>query len=157
MINLIKIFHTKNGDGMKDFFSILFLIIVYLSLNVNDSVTVFDDLSDDDIEKFYYIEMDYLYSNDFDKYFKDINIILVETNINPVYKNKINNIYFYKNSELLRKDYLDRLRNKGYYFEANKHLISPIKINRVLAYTSKNKIYDNIPYEKEYKIYEKIT
>ena len=138
---------------MKNFLSTLILLIIYLSLNTEQTRTVFDEEKDKDIYDFYYIEMDYLYTNDFEDIFNNIEIISLTAYVNPVYAKNINNTFFYKDIETFRKNYIKRLKDKGYYMEANKYFLKPIKIERVLLYSSLNKIYEEIDFKsKSYKI-----
>ena len=138
---------------MKNFLSTLILIIIYLSLNIEQTKTVFDVKEDSDIYDFYHIKMDYLYTNNFNELFNDIDIIYLKAYVNPIYDKKIDNIFFYKDIENFRKSYIQRLKDRGYYIEANKYLIKPIKIDSVLVYSSLNNIYDKIDFKnKKYEI-----
>lgn len=135
--------------GMKNFLSTLILIIIYLSLNTEQTKTVFDVKEDSDIYDFYHIKMDYLYTNNFNELFNDIDIIYLKAYVNPIYDKKIDNIFFYKDIENFRKSYTQRLKDRGYYIEANKYLIKPIKIDSVLVYSSLNNIYDKIDFKNK--------
>lgn len=138
------VMNTKNGDFMKKILTTIIIFIIYLSLKEEKVKTVFSEELNNDLYMTYYIEMDNLNSNNFNDYFKNFDIVALIPDINPIYKDKINIIYFYKDIDDFKKNYIKRLKEKDYYIEANKYMIKPIKINRVITYSSINDIYDSI-------------
>lgn len=129
---------------MKKILTTILIFIIYLSLKEEDAKTVFSADLNNDLYMTYYIEIDNLNSNNFNNYFNDLDVVALIPDINPVYKDKINIIYFYKDIDDFKKNYIKRLKEKGYYTEANKYIIKPIKINRVIINSSINDIYDSI-------------
>lgn len=129
---------------MKKILTTLLILVIYLSLKEETTKTVFSDNIDNDVYRMYHIEMDNLNSHNFNDYFSSMDVIVIEPSINPIYKNKIDIVYFYKNIDDFKEYYIKRLKEKGYYIEANKYLLNPININKIIAFTSINSIYDNI-------------
>ena len=121
---------------MKKYIVFFILLVLYLSIKEPTEHTVFNDINNLDS---CYIETNNLNTNNLSCIDK-LNIISLEININPVYK--IDNVFFYKNTSIFIKNVMDRLKEKGYYREANKYLISPIYIKKILVYNINSKIID---------------
>lgn len=134
---------------MKKMLSTLILFVICLSLKEEKTKTVFNNQIDNDIYMTYYIEMENLNTNNFNNYFSKIEVVALVPYVNPIYEDKLNIIYFYKNIEDFKKSYLRILKEKGYYIEANKYLLKPIRINKVIVYSSINAIYDSVNYNNE--------
>lgn len=129
---------------MKNFISTLILIIIYLALKQDNTMTVFDEKDDYDIYMTYMIEMEYLDTSNFNEYFRNMSVLAITPYINPVYENKLRITYFDDDIDGLRKYYIKKLKEKGYYIEANKYLIMPIRIKEVMIYSSMNEIIEKI-------------
>lgn len=126
---------------MKNLFTFLILFIVYLALKEDTTLTVFDE-NNEDIYKMYIVEMDNLNTRNFNDYFKEFEVVLIKPDINKVYEDKLDINYFGSDLEELKKYYINRLKDKGYYIEANKYLVMPIKIKKVMINSTMGKIYD---------------
>lgn len=144
MFNFNKFSYTKNGDYMRKFLSTFILLIIYLSLKDSEIKTVFNEINDSDVYKNYCLEISNLNTFNFNDYFNSIEVIGIIPNINKLYQDKINFIYLDNDIEKFKRLYIRKFKEKGYYKEANKFLILPIKIEQVLVCSSINEIYDKI-------------
>ena len=144
MFNWLKKFHTKNGDSMKDLITFLILLIVCMLIEEPTTQTVFDELENQDIVKNYYIEIDNLNTNNFKEYFNGLEVVALIPYINPVYKDRLVEFYMYDGIYNFRKKYINILKQNGYYQEANKYILRPIVIEKVLVNASLNDIYDTL-------------
>ena len=123
-------------NSMKKYVSLFIILILYLSIKSSKIETVFNDINE---LGSYYIETNNLNTNNLSCIDK-LTIGSIEININPVYK--IDKVFFYKNTNIFIKNVMKRLKDKGYYKEANRYLIEPIYIKRILVYNTKLKIID---------------
>ena len=123
---------------MKNFFYFLILIIIYLSITSSSTSIVFDE---EDESNSYYVEIENLNTNNI-SCIDNLNVQAIEIDINPIYK--IDTIFFYKDLNFFIKNVVRRLKDKGYYIEANRYLIEPIRIKNILVFNNKNKILERI-------------
>ncbi|HPF83347.1 MAG TPA: hypothetical protein PLV83_04205 [Bacilli bacterium] len=127
---------------MKKILLIIFILMILFLLRKEKSIIVFNELDVD--SNAYYIIMDNLNTNNFNDYFKGLEVLCIYPNINPIYENKIKLNYIYDNINNFKIFYINSLKDKGYYIEANKYLLNPIIIRKVLVYGDiidiKNKI-----------------
>jgi membrane-associated protease RseP (regulator of RpoE activity) len=94
------------------------------------------------------VQIDNLNTENFKAYFSNMKVLLIYPYINPVYEDKISMVYVYKSIDKFKEYYIDKLKNLGYYAEANKYSYTPIKISGVV-------IYSNLE-ELKYKYSDKI-
>ena len=120
---------------MKKYVILFIILITSLSIKNTKEKLVFNNI---DLVDSYLIELN-INTNNLSCISK-LNIHSVEIDINPVYK--IDKTFYYKNTNIFIKDVINRLKEKGYTIKANKYLIEPIYIKRVLFYNKKSKIID---------------
>lgn len=123
---------------MKNFFYFFIIFIVYLSITSDNTSFVFDELEESNS---YYVEIENLNTNNI-SCIENLNIQAIEIEINPIYK--IDKVFFYKDLNFFIRNVIRRLKDKGYYIEANKYLIEPIKIKNILVFNNKNKILEEL-------------
>ena len=123
---------------MKNFFYFFIIFIVYLSITSDNTSLVFDEVEESNS---YYVEIENLNTNNV-SCIENLNIQAIEIEINPIYK--IDKVFFYKDLSFFIRNVIRRLKEKGYYIEANKYLIEPIKIKNILAFNNKNKILEEV-------------
>lgn len=121
---------------MKNFFYFFIIFIVYLSITSDNTSFVFDEVEESNS---YYVEIENLNTNNI-SCIENLNIQAIEIEISPIYK--IDKVFFYKDLNFFIKNVIRRLKDKGYYVEANKYLIEPIKIKNILIFNNKNKILE---------------
>ena len=134
---------------MKRFSVVIILILMFFSLKEDNFKAVFNDRENSDNVLAYYVTIEGLNTNNFDVYFEDIKVLAIIPYVSPIYEEKIRIVYFYKNIDDFRQYYIRKLKEKGFTMEANKYLISPIKINKVLVYDSLAKIYSKLEFVKD--------
>ncbi len=122
---------------MKNFFYFFIIFIVYLSIASENTSIVFNEVEDD--LNSYYLEIENLNTNNI-SCIENLNIQALEIDINNVYK--MDRLFFYKNLNFFINNVIKRLKEKGYYMEANKYLIEPIKIKKVLVFNNKTKVIE---------------
>ena len=136
---------------MKKVLIFMLFLTIYLSID-EPSINVFDEVNDN--IDFYYVEIENLNTENLEACFTNLDIKSIEIKLNPLYD--INSIFFYKNISFFKKNVINRLKEKGYYMEANKYLIQNININKVLVYNTKMEIMDSVnKCNKEYIISKK--
>ncbi len=142
MICFFLFVHYINGDFMKKcffiFFSFFFLLLFIHS----------DELDDD----FYSIRSIYFYNlstNNISDFFSDISILKIYPEINPIYKNLVNDFsYEIRGYNLqneinnFKEEYLKMIK-KNSYLDYNYLFLNGINISRLDVYIS-NRDLDNI-------------
>ena len=123
---------------MKNFFYFFIIFIVYLSITSDNTSLVFDEVEESNS---YYVEIENLNTNNV-SCIENLNIQAIEIEINSIYK--IDKVFFYKDLSFFIRNVIRRLKEKGYYIEANKYLIEPIKIKNILVFNNKNKILEEV-------------
>lgn len=78
-------------------------------------------------------------TNNFNKYFENINVIWVEPYINPLYK-QIKTQYLFKDISTFKKEFTDSLISQGYHSDALNLKIEGIKIKKMKVYSSERDI-----------------
>jgi hypothetical protein len=89
---------------------------------------------------FILLELDSVNTNNFENFFKDIKVLKIYPSINKIYINKVKNIYNYSNLKEFKNSYLNELDKNGYYKDYNYYLVNPIKIEKLLVYSSEDVI-----------------
>ena len=139
---------------MKDIITFLILLILCILIEDVDTNYVFDELENQDIVKVYNLEIENLDTNNFLEVVKGLDVITIRPYINPVYEDKILKVFMYEDINTFKKTYINYLKQKGFYNEANKHILRPIILERISVNASLNEIYDVLE-NKEYKIINK--
>ena len=139
---------------MKDIITFLILLILCILIEDVDTNYVFDELENQDIVKIYNLEIENLDTNNFSEVVKGLDVITIRPYINPVYEDKILKVFMYEDINTFKKTYINYLKQKGFYNEANKYILRPIILERISVNASLNEIYDVLE-NKEYKIINK--
>ncbi len=114
-------------------FTICFFVI--FSFKEEKTMTTFNE---DTTYSFYTLEfpLKNISTNNFNDYFKNIDVISIEPYINKLYQNQIKQQYQFTNIDKFKEDYLKVLENNGYRSEAVKLKIEGIKIKKIKVYSS---------------------
>lgn len=112
-----------------------------------------------------------LNTNNFDIYFKDLEVIKVYPYINPIYAGRLKSNYNYTftkqnhryDLERFKTSYIEKLRSIGLNEEANQYQVKGVIINKVLVYSNLKSVsnvlknYNNIKYSSNLNgIYRKL-
>ena len=119
---------------------LIFIIFIFIYLiNVKEEVTpTFSEINSD--YNFYILEFDNnISTNNFDEYFKNINVIWLEPYISPLYK-QIKTRYQFKDINKFKEEFINLLIKKGYRSNAINLKISGVKIKKIKVYCSKSDI-----------------
>lgn len=130
---------------MKKIILIITILLVIVLYNPKEKIL------NEDKYQYIYVSHKYLNIDNIKEYLKDLEIIAIEPEINPVY-NKI--LINYKTKEKFKTTLLNYLKKEGDYIDYNKYLIEPIKIKNVLVYSNIQKIteYNLVYHCKKQKI-----
>ncbi len=114
-------------------FTICFFVM--FSFKEEKTMTTFNE---DTAYSFYTLEfpLKNISTNNFNDYFKNIDVISIEPYINKLYQNQIKQQYQFTNIDKFKEDYLKVLENNGYRSEAVKLKIEGIKIKKIKVYSS---------------------
>lgn len=118
---------------------VMAFVLIYLTeRQKKEEVQVVASFNETDTNSYDQIltQIDNLNTDNFKDYFSNMKVLLIYPYINPVYEDKISMVYVYKSIDKLKEYYIDKLKNLGYYAEANKYLYTPIKINGVVIYSN---------------------
>ena len=125
----------------KNFYLFLILLLVIIDLRSKEHLTlVFKEEKINEFYDFILLELDSVNTNNFEKFFKDIKVLKIYPSINKIYINKVKNIYNYSNLKEFKNSYLNELDKNGYYKDYNYYLVNPIKIEKLLVYSSEDVI-----------------
>ena len=120
---------------------IFFLFIFSFSVKSNNNYVVGDDTYE-----YRYVSINNLNTNNFIDYFKGINIISIYPHVNPIYKDRIGNIYYkFSSSDILSEiekfkyNYM-KLIKKNSYSDYNYLYVSGINIDKVVIYISNKEL-----------------
>ena len=135
------------------FFS-LTIILVILSISKERTELVYNEISNDSEYRQIYLtfENNILNTNNFEDYFKDIEVLKVYPYINPVYAGRIKSNYSYSfthnnhnyDLERFENNYINTLRNIGLMSEANEYQVRGVIIKKVLIYSNLENIKEII-------------
>ncbi len=119
-------------------FTICFFI--FLSINSKEEVYPTFNMMNNDYS-FYILEFPNknISTNNFDDYFKDIDVIWIEPYINSLYK-QVKTRYQFTNIGKFKEEFIDLLIKKGYRSEALNLKIEGIKIKKMKVYSSESNI-----------------
>lgn len=136
---------------------IVTMIILFTIFTPNKTESVFSENDGVVLRKFDTKDL-LLTTNNFSKYFDDIDVISINPNINKIYKDKFKNLETYKFDKLYSNNqniikfknyYISNLSNSG--INVDDFIIDGIKIDNVNLYISsnelnilKNKIINNV-------------
>ena len=126
------------------FFS-LTIILVILSISKERTELAYNEITNDSEYTQIYLtfENNILNTNNFEDYFKDIEVLKVYPYINPVYAGRIKANYSYSfthnnhnyDLERFKNNYINTLRNIGLIGEANEYQVKGVIIKKVLIYS----------------------
>lgn len=134
----------------KIFYLFLILLLVLIDLRSKENLTlVFKQSDENEFYEFILLELDGFNTNNLDIFLKDIKVLKIYPSINKVYKNNIKNVYNYTNIKDFKDSYLNELEKNGYYKDYNYYLVNPIKIEKILVYSSENTLKNKL---KKYNI-----
>ena len=110
-----------------------FTICFFIFLNINlekEIIPTFNAVNND--YSFYILEFkgQNVSTNNFDDYFKNIDVIWIEPYINPLYK-QVKTRYQFKNIDDFKEEFINLLIKKGYRSNALNLKISGIKIKKM--------------------------
>lgn len=113
---------------------------VFLSINSKKEVYPTFNLINNDYS-FYILEFknQNISTNNFNRYFENIDVIWIEPDINPLYK-QVKTRYQFKNIDSFKEEFVNELIQKGYRREALNLKIAGIKIKKIKVYSSKSVI-----------------
>ena len=119
-----------------------FTICFFIFLNINlekEIIPTFNAVNND--YSFYILEFkgQNISTNNFDDYFKNIDVIWIEPYINALYK-KVKTRYQFKNIYDFKQEFVNLLIKKGYRSNALNLKISGIKIKKMKVYSSESTI-----------------
>lgn len=119
-----------------------FTICFFIFLNINlekEIIPTFNAVNND--SSFYILEFkgQNISTNNFDDYFKNIDVIWIEPYINPLYK-QVKTRYQFKNINDFKQEFVNLLIKKGYRSNALNLKISGIKIKKMKVYSSESTI-----------------
>lgn len=114
---------------------------IFLSVNSKEKIVPTFNINNNNNYSFYVLEFQShnVSTNNFNKYFENINVIWVEPYINPLYK-QIKTQYLFKDISTFKKEFTDFLIKKGYRSEALNLKIEGIKIKKMKVYSSERNI-----------------
>ena len=114
---------------------------IFLSVNSKEKIVTTFNINNNNNYSFYVLEFQShnVSTNNFNKYFENINVIWVEPYINPLYK-QIKTQYLFKDISTFKKEFTDFLIKKGYRSEALNLKIEGIKIKKMKVYSSERNI-----------------
>lgn len=125
----------------KIFYLFLILLLLLIDLRSKENLTlVFKQKDENEFYEFILLELDNVNTSNLDIILKDIKVLKVYPSINKIYKNNIKNVYNYTNINDFKDSYLNELEKNGYYKDYNYYLVNPIKIEKILVYSSENTI-----------------
>ena len=135
------------------FFS-LTIILVILSISKERTELAYNEITNDSEYTQIYLtfENNILNTNNFEDYFKDIEVLKVYPYINPVYAGRIKANYSYSfthnnhnyDLERFKNNYINTLRNIGLISEANEYQVRGVIIKKVLIYSNLDNIKEII-------------
>ncbi len=113
---------------------------VFLSINSKKEVYPTFNLINNDYS-FYILEFknQNISTNNFNRYFENIDVIWIEPDINPLYK-QVKTRYQFKNIDSFKEEFVNELIQKGYRREALNLKIAGIKIKKIKVYSSESVI-----------------
>ncbi len=125
---------------------IILLIFFLFILNLNIKSKNYNYVINDETYEYRYVSIENLNTNNFINYFKEVNVISIYPKVNPIYKDKIGNIYykFINNNiseeiEKFKYNYI-KLIKKNSYSDYNYLYVSGINIDKVLIYISNKEL-----------------
>lgn len=140
--------HVNSGDYMKKIFLVLFLIIFFGIRNVK-SIN-YDYLINDESYDLHTISIENLTTKNFIDFLSNINVVGLYPSINPIYKDKIGNLYYKFNSSNNRfeidsfiQSYLSLIK-KNSYSDYNYLYTNGIGIDKIDVYMSGSELYNFI-------------
>lgn len=136
---------------MKDIITFLVLLILCILIDEPTTKTVFNELENQDVVKIYLLEVEGLNTNNFKEYIKDLDVLTIMPYTNPIYEERMIKVFIYYDIDKFKKSYINNLKRNGFYNEANKYILRPIKLEKISVNASLNKIYDVLK-GKEYII-----
>ena len=126
---------------------LILAICIFLLLNFKEDkiITAFNENEE---YSFYILEFlnKNISTNNFDKYFSNLNVIWIEPYINELYADRIKKRYQFDNLNKFKSKYLEILIDNGYRNEAINLKVEGIKIKKIKLYAS-NKIVENLKIE----------
>ena len=126
---------------------LILAICIFLLLNFKEDkiITAFNENEE---YSFYILEFlnKNISTNNFDKYFSNLNVIWIEPYINELYADRIKKRYKLDNLNKFKSKYLEILIDNGYRNEAINLKLEGIKIKKIKLYAS-NKIVENLKIE----------
>ena len=126
---------------------LILAICIFLLLNFKEDkiITAFNENEE---YSFYILEFlnKNISTNNFDKYFSNLNVIWIEPYINELYADRIKKRYQFDNLNKFKSKYLEILIDNGYRNEAINLKLEGIKIKKIKLYAS-NKIVENLKIE----------
>ena len=140
------------------FLSLTILVIISTFYKEKTQIVYNEVSSNFEYGQIYLIfENNILNTNNFEEYFKDIKVLKVYPYINPIYEKRIKaNYSFIHNNhnydlEILKKNYINKLRKNGLISEANEYEVNGIIIKKVLIESNLNDVQeiirnDNVKY-----------
>ena len=138
----------KIGETMLKKIALFFsltIILVILSISKERTELAYNEITNDSEYTQIYLtfENNILNTNNFEDYFKDIEVLKVYPYINPVYAGRIKANYSYSfthnnhnyDLERFKNNYINTLRNIGLIGEANEYQVKGVIIKKVLIYS----------------------
>ena len=126
---------------------LILAICIFLLLNFKEDkiITAFNENEE---YSFYILEFlnKNISTNNFDKYFSNLNVLWIEPYINELYADRIKKRYQFDNLNKFKSKYLEILIDNGYRNEAINLKLEGIKIKKIKLYAS-NKIVENLKIE----------
>jgi len=147
----------KIGETMLKKIALFFsltIILVILSISKERTELAYNEITNDSEYTQIYLtfENNILNTNNFEDYFKDIEVLKVYPYINPVYAGRIKANYSYSfthnnhnyDLERFKNNYINTLRNIGLISEANEYQVRGVIIKKVLIYSNLDNIKEII-------------
>lgn len=115
-------------------FTVCFFVLSYFK----EEKTVATFIEDDYSYSFYTLEFPSknISTNNFNEYFNNIDVIMIEPYVNKLYENQIKQQYQFTSIDKFKEDYIKVLENSGYRSDAVKLKIEGIKIKKIKVYSS---------------------
>jgi len=132
----------------------LITLLTLLSISKERTELAYNEITNDSEYTQIYLtfENNILNTNNFEDYFKDIEVLKVYPYINPVYAGRIKANYSYSfthnnhnyDLERFKNNYINTLRNIGLISEANEYQVRGVIIKKVLIYSNLDNIKEII-------------
>ena len=116
-----------------------FTICFFILFNFKEEKTIATFSESDTFYALYTLEfpLKNISTNNFNDYFQNIDVVLIEPYINDLYYNRIKRQYKFTNIVKFKEEHIKVLEDSGYRSEAVKLKVEGIKIKKIKVYSSK--------------------